>query len=98
MYTSFVSAQQSNMGQSKGFRARLTQEVAPSKEDLTADFDTNQLLRLNQRILDGKAVVSTCLYDLTFVGIGYESDKRLLVCYLPRRLQKELHYHAHRTG
>ena len=52
------------MGHSKGFRNRNQMIDPPTKESLSMGIESSQLLKLSQRILDGKAVVSFFILNL----------------------------------
>jgi len=61
MYTSFVSnnnaGKQSGIS-SRGFKNRNVRSVPPTRDELVSGMQTSSLLKLSQRILGGKAVVS----------------------------------------
>lgn len=60
MYTSFYTA----AGHKPSHRHNKLSTVIPSKDDLLQNFSS---LQLNQRILDGKAIVKAILSEQSFI-------------------------------
>lgn len=62
MYTSFVNNKGANANgtasSSRGFKNRNIRNAPPTRDELTSNLQTASLLKLSQRILGGKAVVS----------------------------------------
>jgi hypothetical protein len=59
MYTSFLNSKAGNTASSsRGFKNRNMRNAPPTKSELTSAQDNASLLKLSQRILGGKAVVS----------------------------------------
>ena len=60
MYTSFVSSNpgKQSTSSSRGFKNRNVRTPAPTRDELVSGMHTAGLLKLSQRILGGKAVVS----------------------------------------
>ena len=60
MYTSFLSSKGANntAGSSRGFKNRNARQAPPTRDELTSSMQNAGLLKLSQRILGGKAVVS----------------------------------------
>lgn len=67
MYTSFVNNKAGATGaSSRGFRNRNVRNAPPTRDELTNGMEEASVLKLSQRILGGKAVVSTLLFLSNF--------------------------------
>ena len=61
MYTSFLNNKggaNATASSSRGFKNRNIRNAPPTRDELTNSMQTSSLLKLSQRILGGKAVVS----------------------------------------
>ena len=75
MYTSFLNsnAGKASGSSSRGFKNRNARQAPPSKDELVSGMQSAGLLKLSQRILGGKAVVSgnlgaSSLFSLTYIN------------------------------
>ena len=59
MYTSFVGQKAGQTSSSRGFKNRNIKNAIPTREELSGGIQDSGLLKLSQRILGGKAVVSS---------------------------------------
>ena len=73
------------MGHSKGFRNRNQMIDPPTKESLQAGLEDSQLLKLSQRILDGKAVVSNVIQIQTHPSHRFDFSPLTTIFFAPFR-------------
>ena len=57
-YTSFMNKAAGTASSSRGFKNRNIRNAPPTREELAGGIERASILKLNQRILGGKAVVS----------------------------------------
>ena len=67
-YTSFMNKAGASAASSRGFKNRNIRNAPPTREELAGGIERASILKLNQRILGGKAVVS--IGKLVLIPIG----------------------------